>query len=485
MDRIRSLSSRKRLWFIRSLILSFVTLVFLATWTLLSAAIAGYSTPVLINWETEFNSTELVDGGSHLAKISGVLEWLDTLRPERDDDLVLMVDGYDVWFQLRPETLIRRYNQINREAAARTKQRLGPAFKKERLQQSVIFSAQKRCFPWSDDAIPCYAVPESALPPDVYGPDTDIQIDPDWPYQTIRPRWINSGIIIGPVAQMRSMFHRTLQKLHEDPNFGSDQRLFNSVFGEQEYQREVMRQRYRSPLSHLHSSNSFLSRTDVAQMPHYSSSPLDFGISLDYFSSLGHATVFAETDSAWFLHSDKTLRGSEPLQLPDPHPLGASHIQSLSDDIKQSLPPFAGTGNQKAWEDVPLYTNLYTGVTPAIIHNNAHRYGLKSVRETAWDQMWFFPRAREMLDLAIQKGTQPLAVTKDLRMDPAKNENRVRRWWSAVELKGGAWSGKEREGGRWLRFGDMCPDAEALFRDQKGEWVDPIQDVAWALKDSP
>lgn len=36
----------------------------------------------------------LLGGGSHVAKITGVLEWLNALAPSAENDLVLMMDAY-------------------------------------------------------------------------------------------------------------------------------------------------------------------------------------------------------------------------------------------------------------------------------------------------------------------------------------------------------------------------------------------------------
>lgn len=45
----------------------------------------------------------LLGGGSHLAKISAVLEWLEASNDAGDDDLVVMMDAYG---QLRSHKLI-------------------------------------------------------------------------------------------------------------------------------------------------------------------------------------------------------------------------------------------------------------------------------------------------------------------------------------------------------------------------------------------
>ncbi|KAF5530868.1 hypothetical protein FNAPI_13452 [Fusarium napiforme] len=63
-------------------------------------------------------------GGSHLAKITGTLGYLDSVsKPDTPDenrleenDIVVLADSYDVWFQLPPEILLKRYHEANRQA---------------------------------------------------------------------------------------------------------------------------------------------------------------------------------------------------------------------------------------------------------------------------------------------------------------------------------------------------------------------------------
>lgn len=78
---------------------------------------------------------------------------------------------------------------------------------------SVLIGAEKRCYPGPPHAARCTRMPDSPLPEDVYGEFTDIvnktgkagnslEVDPDlddpssWVYgmyETIRPKYINSG----------------------------------------------------------------------------------------------------------------------------------------------------------------------------------------------------------------------------------------------------------------------------------------------------
>ena len=164
-----------------------------------SAAILGYPAAQAINWGMEFNDTKLSHGGSHLAKISGVLSYLQQLTPDQDDDLVVMVDGYDTWFQLRPQTLLDRYFSINRRANARLRKELGSrTVDKHNIKQDIVFSSQKHCWPGGPEDPNCYALPPSTLPVDAFGNGTDTDIgNKANPYIKFRPRYLNSGVAIG------------------------------------------------------------------------------------------------------------------------------------------------------------------------------------------------------------------------------------------------------------------------------------------------
>ena len=82
--------------------------------TLLTSNALGYPDPVVLAWQEKYDTGELFDatietpgndalsdtvidyllgGGSHLAKISAVLDWLEK-SDGADNDLVVMMDAY-------------------------------------------------------------------------------------------------------------------------------------------------------------------------------------------------------------------------------------------------------------------------------------------------------------------------------------------------------------------------------------------------------
>ncbi|KAG9876973.1 hypothetical protein KCV02_g21339, partial [Aureobasidium melanogenum] len=85
---------------------------------LLSSTILDYPTPVLINWGAHEEANPYKQ---HLAKVETLLAYMKRLKPiSKEDDLVLILDGYDVWFQLRPDVLLKRYFEMNANLDQRT-----------------------------------------------------------------------------------------------------------------------------------------------------------------------------------------------------------------------------------------------------------------------------------------------------------------------------------------------------------------------------
>ena len=139
---------------------------------LLSSTITAYPEPILIGWDGHGK----YDGAkSHLFKISETLAYLNALLPSNDDDLVLLIDAYDVWLVLRPEVMISRYFDL----LARSNERLhstGLYGRQEGgadIRNSLFWGPDKTCWPPDFSRAACWAVPESPLRRKAFGPDTD------------------------------------------------------------------------------------------------------------------------------------------------------------------------------------------------------------------------------------------------------------------------------------------------------------------------
>lgn len=447
---------------------------------LLSASILGYPSPVIINWNQEFNDPGLVEGGSHLAKITGTYDYLLSLDETHDEDIVLMVDGYDIWLQLRPQTLLDRYFAINRKADQRIREELGDVAIKEGIRQEIIFGCQKRCWPWELTDPPCYAVPNSTLPKDIYGPDTDTdafrETSVENPYVNYRQRFLNSGVGIGTVRAMRKLFGQAKELALVEANIGSDQFIFSHIFGDQSVWREALR---RDADGAVEGNTAGWPQEHFKEVRKKASDREDknfeFGIGVDYGSEIGLNTVFAEDDTAWVHFNDP----SELRQVQIDRNIHGSQqrLRNISTDISNTLPPFwtftseEGIHRWTTWDSLPLLTDVYTGITPAVIHHNAHRNGLKSRRESWWENIWFLPHARKLLDAYIYAPIVPVAVS-------GYDERSAKEFWPYEIWKGGARNGAAPlgswEGDDWIRFDDVCHDVHGeVFRDGGGPWVLP------------
>ncbi|KAI5271956.1 hypothetical protein E4T47_04711 [Aureobasidium subglaciale] len=440
--------------------------------TVLSAGILNYPAPRLLNWNQNYDNPDLVEGGSHIAKISGIKAYLDNMDSARDSDLVLMVDGYDTWFQLRPQSLLDRYFDINRRADERIEEELGSeVLRKHDIRQQIVFSCQKRCWPWSEEDPSCYAVPESSLPKDIYGPETDTDIgDERNPYIKYRQRFLNSGVAMGTVSAMRKLFTTALARAEQDPNFGSDQKIFSQLFGEQEIAREVLRRESLS-VSWWGWLGSSLSGQNDKRMTLFKQEHLDavqgqdleFGLGVDYESAIGLATVFAEDDTAWLTANDQT----QIYQADSARGIDASksRLRNMISDVAETVPPFwtyerRDLPREQTWSDVSLFTDVWTGIAPAVIHHNAHRDGMKSLREEWWDRAWYQKHARTLYDSHIIAPLGPIATSGG------------RQWWSPDDWKGGARIDPHPETNEtWVRYEEMCDGTEdEIFRDGQGPW---------------
>lgn len=456
--------------------------------TLLSTFALAYPPPTLINYGKAFDG-EGWDKGSHAGKIRGVYEHLTNDRKIKDDDMVLVIDGFDIWFQLPPIIMIRRYYALVKEANQRLRRRYGTELKMQggspeavaKYSQRVIFGADKLCWPNPRNDPACAAVPFSTLPKDVYGVGTDM--DPE-SFRN-RPRYLNSGTLMGPVADVRAIYKLALEKVEKEGRGRvGDQFVFAEIFGEQEFLRETQRQSSQSttgrwvewissalggPDSPL-SANQTINNVTIVPGRQY-----EFGIGLDYESQMFQTMTHSGDDVEFVSYNDSesmsdlqdkhfSLR-SRPFAMPVDvqlihGPLWFSSPGNLSEDVKDGiLLPWSDKidtlPERLDWYDVPLATNLYAPSVPTLLHFN----GDKSLLGTWWPKMWYHPYARALLRRFI-RSTQ---TRKAAQAAAAGGQT----WWDTRGGRGGVWTDR----GLWMAWGEVCKKTEEeVLGDGKGRW---------------
>lgn len=243
------------------------------------------------------------------------------------------------------------------------------------------------------------AAPEALTRKDLYGNLTDVRMYPSLHLSgRMRPMFINAGFVIGTVGTMKPLLERAREKVIVDgiDHRGSDQYVFQEVFGQQQYWRELRRQYHRSIIQKvLDVYKQTLGTLALMTDPHPFHKPanvtarkgdksrFEYSMGLDYNLELSQARSHADEDGVFVVYADEagkqqTLRGPD---MPVP-----PRVQKLPADIANdiSLPDID-------WAQQFLYTNVYTSAVPVTLHFN----GDKGKRKTVWKEMWFFGTARE------------------------------------------------------------------------------------------
>jgi len=454
--------------------------------TAFSAGALDWSTPRVLGWRNTPHFTG-EDRAQAFFYLRNVLSWVNQLDDSNKDELIFILDSNDVWFQQRPATLINKYYSINERAKARIATRLGKGIvAATNISQSIVFAARRGCSKDDEKAIDCYPVPPSDVEGTIYGDSRD---------SADLPRHLDAASIIGPIGDVRKLFRHALDMVEKDSEtpykYKTAQDVFTRIYGEQSYQREVMRESQRTwwskvsaffghdPRDHVLSAAGdweHMKTDDVHEKKPSGetneAAPYDFKIGLDYYGEISAPTLNQNKESSWIEYSsqDSIDKAAKSAGLDTPHKL------EIPKELAQSAPPFwtpSYTGwlplPFKSWAEVPLFTNMFTGVAPVAIHHKISQ-GTKHVTlATTWNQTWFHPHLRSM---AIAKGStvrRPIAVVN--------GPSGIEHWWNPHEEIGGLRFEDGHNPGGWETWEGICPGpemAEHIFADGKGPWKQPV-----------
>lgn len=399
--------------------------------TVLSAGILGYPTPYILNREDRPRDA----AGKEREKIRTTNDHLnDMAAAGRDDDLVVLLDRPESWFQLRAEVLVKRYYRLVEQA----NRRLSKGFGKEGPPvQRIIFGAQNHCSGHALDELACFAPPDN--PSDA----------------TSALKFLNAGVAIGPVRDLRRLFNRlngkSVLRMGEEI---SQQSLLAEIFGEQEFQREYVRQSSWSSgkrtvqwmlktMGFSRSSSIHIPGRKLLENPE--KSDYEMGMGLDYGNELGlSVSRHAEQDSVhWVRHS------AEP-----------AWTGSFPSDVKNSMPPFwttteANLPNDVMWADVPLLTSKRTGGIPAVV-NAGGEGGATTGNSLDWRSIWLHSHASRLWEAQQEIPRLPVMSVGD-------GSGTEHTFWDQ-ELR------RDRDGANWID-GGWKPWTDHCGFDETGEVV--------------
>ncbi|KAE9366029.1 hypothetical protein N431DRAFT_517049 [Stipitochalara longipes BDJ] len=251
--------------------------------TMLSAAILNYPPPTLISYRTVGSKNYMPD------VVQNTYEFL-LEKEAHDDDLILVVEE-DTWFQLPAQVLISRFFRGMRDSINKLLEKYGTikgindTTSQSKYIQKVLLGAAKECSSEPNEPA-CAFVPDSPLPKDIYGDETDTHAGGKYN----RPRYVASSMVMGYVSDLRPIYKRATEhlKLHDIGNQYS-QDILSQVFGEQEMARQIYaasqerNSGWPSWLVLRQSKGSILPNITLPQDKNYE---FGIGIGLDYHSSI-------------------------------------------------------------------------------------------------------------------------------------------------------------------------------------------------------
>ncbi|KAL7796883.1 hypothetical protein V8C37DRAFT_420232 [Trichoderma ceciliae] len=429
-------------------------------YNLVSAAVNRYPVPTLLGWHgvDEFDAAK-----THLAKLRSMERYFNSLSPEEDDDLVIIVDGYDILIQLPPEIMVERYFQVAERADAHLAQRFDISVSelhRRGLRQTIFFGPDKLCWPIDPRAPRCWAAPESPIPPTAWGPNKG---DNEMFYSD--PRWLNSGTIMAPIGDIKKYIAAAMDEIRatHDPAYEfreSDQYYLSNVWGRQEYWRSKM----------LESEISGGPPDKIIPVKSTPFQKTEYHVAIEHESALfqtraGYQPYFGyvqfnESGLTAKLTTDIREEGPafEPPTVKLPKNVAAS-LSKLYDDIPEAHP---GSASADWLGVVQLGVNFITHH----IYGLWHCTGPKQFVEFEYPTLWFYPFVKSLLRAAAKASQAGEPLTQKLidgRKWVPKNY-----YPAANVLKdefGGAWTDLN---GEFVPWNDLCqPYNDLLFQGEE------------------
>jgi hypothetical protein len=448
--------------------------------TMTSAMILGYPPPTLIGYGHEKpGATELE---RTVERITRVRDYLKNSRMVKDRDFVLLVDAQDVFFQLPPRVLVERFQDLLRKNNQKLEKKYGyakvekasgaPPDLVQKYTQRVLFGASKVCYSALESDPGCVSVPESSLPPDVYGWKTDVHPDG----HLTRPRWLNPGAVIGQAADLRIIYDEVLRVMEQRHKKHGDYQALTQIFGRQEVVRELERLRTVNGVKEWF--HGMLGISDAVKIEGISvrlesGHRYEYGIGVDYESHLFFNQILSRNDVEWIKFNNITktslLQGQfgvpreHRLLLPEdiatlPNPFNQTRFareQTTAPAYNATLDKLPNPKDH-SWNNIPLMTNPHSASVPVLVHLN----GDPKLRNTWWEKMWFFPWARALLRRYIRSAHGFDAAQSALLGGQD--------WWDMRGGRGGLWTDDEN----WVTLSEVCEGQERdLFDDDLGPWA--------------
>lgn len=451
--------------------------------TTLSAMLLDYPPPTTINLMDDLQS----DTQWELNTLNSTLNYLSNTRLVRDEDLVLIVDGQQSWFQLPSDVLITQYKRLLEDANWRLLARYGfNADGYQKFNQTIVFGAEKICV---GDDMACRYVPHSILPDTMYGEEHGHRIA-DMP-----ATFINSKMVMGPAKDLRLLYEAALTKFMAGRTQSQTvQSVFATILGEQQLRRDAVDPKPATgKLKDFFLNSKKVVSSQQAAAKLHDGTQHEFSIGLDYLHILFQPLLYCIEDELVAVRHDNSTDlsihrhpGSVYQRLSLPAALNGMHPPFWRPDLFKNNP----SPNEKAayvnplefeedldrlpsrktsWHRVRLVQNTYTGAVPAILLNNNPLYSGAERPPTAnitWEDLWFSPYKRALLRNYFRTPQSPTGYHNSLVGGD--------RAWDMRGGRGGVWKASTATWSPWGEADGVCGTLSQLkevFDDGRGVWM--------------
>ncbi|CAE7179697.1 CAF-1 p150 multi-domain protein [Pyrenophora teres f. teres] len=457
--------------------------------TTLSAMLLNYPPPTVPLLYARIETDVQREGDT----LNSTLNYLNNKKLVKDEDLVLIVDGQESWFQLPSDVLVIQYKKLLADANLRLKSKYGvDKHGYQKFNQTIIFGAQKLC---ENNDKACEYVPPSILPNKTYATETSHHIS------DVPAKFISSKMVMGPAADMRVLYQAAVKKFTEATSQSQTmQSVFATLFAEQQFKRdefEVVRKSMGTKLKEFLTGGSTVTEQRL-QRADFKLSDLvrhEFSMGLDYTHTLFQPISYCKEDELVPRVHDNSAEISRHSHAPN-----AQQI-SLPSALNQTRSPFwrpdfakhNPSPNQKPayiddleykteldnmpdhkvpWSEIPLIQNTYTGTIPAILLNDPHHFTFEKIpaANITWNSLWYSKHRRAMLRNYFRARQSPDGYHNSLVGGD--------RYWDTRGGRGGVWTAAGQIWFPWGEVDGVCGSVAHLkeaFQDGKGVWLQELE----------
>ena len=431
--------------------------------TTLSAMLLNYPPPTALNYHQSF----VTPTHRERETLANIRDYLSNTKMVHDDDLVLIVDGQETWFQLPSDVMVKQYEQVLKQSNAQLLRRYGKTKDgRQKFNQTIVFGAEKTCN-GKDEA--CRNAPQSPVKSKSKSNNKP---------EDVPARYLNSKVVMGPAKDMRMLYEAALRIFEKQSNEKQTmQSILTTMFGEQQLHRDTghKTQTAAARLQAWVASLRTKEHPTARRLPTPKVTPrkeknYEYSLGLDYTHTLFQPSAHTAPTELTPLDATNTTTPPLPASLetskppfwsPDPylHNPSPNEHPAYIDALRYTPTLDALPDRYTPWTAVPLLTNTLTSSVPAAL--------LTSPSQTiSFSTLWYTPHVRALLRAALRTPQSP-----DGYHNSAVGGDRS---WDARGGRGGVWTAPEAIWMQWGEVDGVCGSVGQLrsaFGDAKGVWL--------------